>query len=310
MIGTKILEIARSLFSFRFLENIGEGAGMALSYFFIMGANSDPFIDLTVIEGWISLGMFIIIWYGVMKIILNLVWLLLFGKKFGLNIGILEFFHNKLKPVQAQRIVDSNEKEFEEQVKRKEKRINKMRKSLHKTKDNWRCYQVGKIKNALDKFNANKYTILGSVAAAGSVGVGMYDVMGLDATAISSMGIIDALTAGGFLGAGVLTLKGVFGKGLEGTAEYKERKKAEKENKLAAKEFNIDAEAQKFVEKLGVSKERGIELAKDKKDQLEKQAKEAEEKALNAKAAKMAKKNGISQEAALKAIQESESNNA
>jgi len=298
----KTLEFFRLMFSFRFLENLSEGASIALSYFFIMGGASKPFIDLSNIEGWISLGMFIIIWYGVMKIILNLVWALLFGKKIKFEIGILEFFHNKLKPVQAQRIVDSDEKEFEENIIKKERRLKKVKHSLHTRKDNWRCYHMQKVKNILAKINANKYTILGSIAAVSSVGVGAYEVVGVGPAAISSMGIIDALTAGGFLGAGALALKGVFGKGVENTENFQERKKLEKDNKAATKSFNIEIETQKFQKNLGISQERALELAKDKKAQLKKEAEQKEAKAFKKKTKKVAKKNGISEEKAKKLL--------
>ena len=278
---------------------------MALSYFFIMGGASKPFIDLSSIEGWISLGMFIIIWYGVMKIILNSVWVLLFGKKIQFEIGILEFFHNKLKPVQAQRIVDSDEKEFEENIIKKERKLKKMTRSFHTRKDNWRCYRMEKIKQLLAKLNANKYTILGSIAAVSSVGVGAYETLGLNGTeAITSMGVMEALAAGGFMGAAGLSLRSIFGKGLEGTQEYQDRKKAEKENKLAAKKYDVNAEGIKLANKLNISKEKGIELAKDKKVQLEKEAEEALLKAENEEAKKVAKKIGISEEKAKELVKE------
>ncbi|MFW6029016.1 MAG: hypothetical protein ACOCRO_02050 [Halanaerobiales bacterium] len=161
------------------------------------------------------------------------------------------------------------------------------------------------MKDILRKANANKYTILGSIAAAGAVGVGAYDVVGVEPTSIDSMSLIQALQAGGFLGAGALGLKAIFGKGLEDPETFEARKAEERKNKEAAKaqkksgEINIQTEANKLMKKHGISEEKALEVAKDKAEQKKKEAAKAEEERRKKKAEKLAKKHGISQEKAM-----------
>lgn len=306
---SKFFEVLRYLITFEFLGGIGDTAAMALSFFLITGATSKGTGSVTNLDALISLGMFIIIWYGVMKIFLNMLWHFLFAKKFHWKIGVLEMLHNRLKPVHAQRIVDSDDKDFDEKVEKNIRNIQKLGKNFRK-KEKRRCQELSRIKKALSQLNANKYSALGTVTALGAVGVGAYEVLGLSEEAVATAGIVEALTAGGFLGAAGLTIKGILGKGLENPEEYNARKESEAKNKAAYKEGKtnsdamIKAEADRLAKKLSISDEKALELAKDKAEKAEKEAKEANAIKLGKEATKIAKKQKVSVDSAIKVVAE------
>lgn len=201
----------------------------------------------------------------------------------------------------VQRIVDSDDKEFDEKVEQKLRKISRFSRTFRKQKEDRRCSELGRFKSALEKLNANKYSILGTATALGAVGVGAYEVLGLSEEAVASMGVIDALTAGGFIGAAGLTIKGIVGKGFESTDEYKARKAEEAKKKAdakAGKQFDseeaIKAEAKIIAKKHEVDEDKAMELAKHKVEKRKQEAKRAAALERGKQAEKFAKKEGVS----------------
>ena len=88
--------------------------------------------NIEVIDYVIRFGMLIIVWYGVIKIVLNVVWRILFGKPLLWKVGILEVFFGRLKPVYAQRMADITDAEIEEKTERYLESFNKVTKKVRK----------------------------------------------------------------------------------------------------------------------------------------------------------------------------------
>jgi hypothetical protein len=215
-------------------------------------------------------GMAIIVGYGVLKILLgNIMWPLLFAKRFEWKVGLLERLYGFLRPVKAQKMIDESDDEEHEQQKTIEY-IDK----IEKTRQLFNGKQHGGVprmnfKNILNGIIANKWTILGIAGVTGAALAGNP----LDPEKINAMlggDLATVLTVAGQLGAGFLAVKAAIGPGLE-TIEKAEARLAKeielKKAKLAnAEKLLVETKALKLAKQLGIDLEQAKAVVKAKED--------------------------------------------
>jgi hypothetical protein len=229
-------------------------------------------------------GMAIIVGYGVLKILLgNIMWPLLFAKKFEWKVGLLERFYNILRPIRAQKMIDESDDEEHEQHKTIEyiDRIEKTR-QLFSGGEQHGGVQRMNFKNILNGIVANKWTILGIAGVTGASLLGQpLNVETVEAVLGGDLGV--ALALAGQIGAGFLAVKAAIGPGLETIEEAKAREtkvlELKKAKALNAEKFVIETKALKLAKQLGIDLEQAKAVVKAK-----------EEKAKADKAALLAKK--------------------
>jgi len=214
--------------------------------------------------------MAIIVGYGVLKILLgNIMWPLLFAKRFEWKVGLLERLYGFLRPVKAQKMIDESDDEEHEQQKTIEY-IDK----IEKTRQLFNGKQHGGVprmnfKNILNGIIANKWTILGIAGVTGAALAGNP----LDPEKINAMlggDLATVLTVAGQLGAGFLAVKAAIGPGLE-TIEKAEARLAKeielKKAKLAnAEKLLVETKALKLAKQLGIDLEQAKAVVKAKED--------------------------------------------
>lgn len=303
-------------FIMKFTDGYGDGILTLVGAGVVYQVNDMINNSVTWANIFVSWGMVFIVGYGVVRIALNLLWNILFGRNFHWKVGLLDRLFRKLKPVRAQEIAEATDEEIQEkalQYIRKFKRVRKLKKHGGVKKMS--------IKNVIQQVNANKWTILGvgSIVATGAMAatgvvsadtldqvVGLVNGMPIEQ---ASEGLISATAMGAtaFLG-----IKAALGKGIETTDEYKARK--EQEAQLKAEEAELKASgklaAQKAVNKLVVklhipevqAKEIVAVQLKAKQDLEDLKAKQAHDR----KVQKLAAKLHISPEQAEKVIKEQE----
>ena len=239
-------------------------------------------------------GMAIIVGYGVLKILLgNIMWPLLFAKKFEWKVGLLERFYNILRPVRAQKMIDESDDEEHEQEKTIEyiDRIEKTRQLFNGSEQHGGVQRMN-FKNILNGIVANKWTILGIAGVTGAALLGQpLNVGTVDAVLGGDLGV--ALALGGQIVAGFLAVKAAVGPGLETIEEAKAREVKALELKKAkavnAERFVIETKALKLAKQLGIDLEQAktVVKAKEEKAKADKAAEVAgKEKAIIAKLAK------------------------
>jgi hypothetical protein len=239
-------------------------------------------------------GMAIIVGYGVLKILLgNIMWPLLFAKKFEWKVGLLERFYNILRPVRAQKMIDESDDEEHEQEKTIEyiDRIEKTRQLFNGSEQHGGVQRMN-FKNILNGIVANKWTILGIAGVTGAALLGQpLNVGTVDAVLGGDLGV--ALALGGQIAAGFLAVKAAIGPGLETIEEAKAREVKALELKKAkavnAERFVIETKALKLAKQLGIDLEQAktVVKAKEEKAKADKAAEvAAKEKAIIAKLAK------------------------
>jgi hypothetical protein len=239
-------------------------------------------------------GMAIIVGYGVLKILLgNIMWPLLFAKKFEWKVGLLERFYNILRPVRAQKMIDESDDEEHEQEKTIEyiDRIEKTRQLFNGSEQHGGVQRMN-FKNILNGIVANKWTILGIAGVTGAALLGQpLNVGTVDAVLGGDLGV--ALALGGQIAAGFLAVKAAVGPGLETIEEAKAREVKALELKKAkavnAERFVIETKALKLAKQLGIDLEQAktVVKAKEEKAKADKAAEvAAKEKAIIAKLAK------------------------
>lgn len=275
-------------------------------------------LDPAVIKiGWaeaiISWGTAIIVGYGVLKILLNMLWILFFGKKFEFRIGILELFARKVKPVKLQKWITMTDEELEEKASLYAEKITK---KAREKKQHGGALKMGFFKNVWNGVVANKQTILG-IAGAG-VGAAIFvanpelaaqaqNFVGGDfANLEGGLGLaIAAVTAG-------LTINAAVKQGIETPTEYQlriEEKKALKAEIKQAKAdgtFDLEKTKTKLMKQYGITEAKANEIVAEKLAALKAEAEAEKAAEKDAKAAKLAKKLGITKEKALEIVAEQE----
>ena len=248
-------------------------------------------------------GMAVIVGYGVLKILLgNIMWPLIFGKKFEWKIGLLERFYGFLRPVKAQTMIDESDDEEHEQQKTVEyiDTIEKTRQLFNGSEQHGGVRRMN-FKNILDGILANKWTILGVTGVTAAAFLGQPLNAGL-VEQILNGNLVAVLTVGGQLVAAGLAVNAAVGPGFETVEQAKARelKAAElkKAKALNAEKFAIEGKALKLAKQLGIDLEQAKTVVKAKEEKLkaDKIAKrEAKEKAIVANLAKVL---GVSEEQA------------
>jgi hypothetical protein len=239
-------------------------------------------------------GMAIIVGYGVLKILLgNIMWPLLFAKKFEWKVGLLERFYNILRPVKAQKMIDESDDEEHEQEKTIEyiDRIEKTRQLFGGSEQHGGVQRMN-FKNILNGIVANKWTILGIAGVTGAAVLGQpLNVGTVEAVLGGDLGV--ALALGGQIAAGFLAVRAAVGPGLETVEEAKAREVKALELKKAkaanAERFVIETKALKLAKQLGIDLEQAktVVKAKEEKAKADNAALvAAKEKAIVAKLAK------------------------
>jgi hypothetical protein len=239
-------------------------------------------------------GMAIIVGYGVLKILLgNIMWPLLFAKKFEWKVGLLERFYGFLRPVKAQKIIDESDDEEHEQQKTIEyiDRIEKTRQLFSGSEQHGGVQRMN-FKNILNGIVANKWTILGIAGVTGAALLGQpLNVGTVDAVLGGDLGV--ALALAGQIGAGFLAVKAAIGPGLETVEEAKAREikalELKKAKAVNAEKFVIETKALKLAKQLGIDLEQAktVVKAKEEKAKADKAALVAnKEKAIIVKLAK------------------------
>jgi hypothetical protein len=239
-------------------------------------------------------GMAIIVGYGVLKILLgNIMWPLLFAKKFEWKVGLLERFYSFLRPVKAQRMIDESDDEEHEQEKTIEyiDRIEKTRQLFNGSEQHGGVQRMN-FKNILNGIVANKWTILGIAGVTGAALLGQpLNVGTVEAVLEGDLGV--ALALGGQIAAGFFAVKAAIGPGLETIEQAKAREVKALELKKAkavnAEKFVIETKALKLAKQLGIDLEQAktVVKAKEEKAKVDKAALvAAKEKAIIGKLAK------------------------
>jgi hypothetical protein len=216
-------------------------------------------------------GMATIVGYGVLKILLgNIMWPLLFAKKFEWKVGLLERFYNILRPVKAQKIIDESDDEEHEQQTTVEyiDRIEKTRQLFNGSEQHGGVQRMN-FKNILNGIVANKWTILGIAGVAGAAVLGQ--PLGADTVGAVLEGNMQVILAlGGQLAAGFLAIKAAVGPGLETIEQAKARElKARdlaKAKALNAEKLAIEGIALKLAKQLGIELEQAKIVVKAKQD--------------------------------------------
>ena len=253
----------------------------------IAGANE--FADFVI--RW---GMAAIVGYGVLKILLgNIMWPLLFAKKFEWKVGLLERFYSFLRPVRAQKMIDESDDEEHEQEKTIEyiDRIEKTRQLFNGSEQHGGVQRMN-FKNILNGIVANKWTILGIAGVTGAAVLGQpLNVGTVEAVLEGDLGV--ALALAGQIAAGFFAVKAAVGPGLETVEQAKAREVKALELKKAkavnAERFVIETKALKLAKQLGIDLEQAktVVKAKEEKAKADKAAEVAgKEKAIIAKLAK------------------------
>jgi hypothetical protein len=216
-------------------------------------------------------GMAIIVGYGVLKILLgNIMWPLLFAKKFEWKVGLLERFYNILRPVKAQKMIDESDDEEHEQEKTIEyiDRIEKTRQLFGGSEQHGGVQRMN-FKNILNGIVANKWTILGIAGVTGAALLGQpLNVGTVEAVLEGDLGV--ALALGGQIAAGFFAVKAAIGPGLETIEEAKAREVKALELKKAkavnAERFVIETKALKLAKQLGIDLEQAKTVVKAKEE--------------------------------------------
>jgi hypothetical protein len=216
-------------------------------------------------------GMAIIVGYGVLKILLgNIMWPLLFAKKFEWKVGLLERFYNILRPVRAQKMIEESDDEEHEQEKTIEyiDRIEKTRQLFNGSEQHGGVQRMN-FKNILNGIVANKWTILGIAGVTGAAVLGQpLNVGTVEAVLEGDLGV--ALALGGQIAAGFFAVKAAVGPGLETIEQAKAREVKALELKKAkavnAERFVIETKALKLAKQLGIDLEQAKTVVKAKEE--------------------------------------------
>lgn len=239
-------------------------------------------------------GMATIVGYGVLKILLgNIMWPLLFAKKFEWKIGLLDIFYNILRPVKAQKIIDESDDEEHEQQKTVEyiDRIEKTRHLFNGSEQHGGVQRMN-FKNILNGILANKWTILGIAGVAGAALLGN-PLEGERIAAILQGNLVEVLAVAGQLGAGFLAVRAAVGPGIETLEVAKAREAKGLEVKKAkaanAEKFVIETKALALAKQLGIDLEQAKIVVKAKEEKVKADNAKANAKKEEAIIAKLAK---------------------
>ena len=224
----------------------------------------------------ITVGMFIIIWYGVLKILINIIWKFLFGKPLIWEVGLLEMLFKKLRPVYVQRVADMTDKELEETTDIYVNKLHKLRQKLFNNKQGGvaRMEKLkGLAKIVLRKVWANKKTnaaiaTVGAIAITGAAYLA-HARLGFNPLGLSQHDFVKLLTVEAIAAVG-LVLPGVLGAGYQTVEQYEKMSVAKKRVKAAKKQAKIEGnvvtpakEAEKLAKKLGIAIEAALPIVQE-----------------------------------------------
>ena len=233
----KIIGFFKGLFNLPALQEIKDLIYSGIMFVLYQDSvEGQSLTNIEVIDYVIRFGMLIIVWYGVIKIVLNVVWRILFGKPLLWKVGILEVFFGRLKPVYAQRMADITDAEIEEKTERYFESFSKVTKKITKD-DTRRCCKMNVFKNMLAKMNVNKKTntAIGTLGAL-AVGAGGYFAEMNGVPVSNVIGVpIEAVVAASALASVGLVLPGVLGAGRQSKEQFEVMLKQKKDAKLAKK---------------------------------------------------------------------------
>jgi hypothetical protein len=254
-------------------------------------------------------GMATIVGYGVLKILLgNILWPLLFAKKFEWRVGLLDRFYNFLRPVKAQKMIDESDDEEHEQQKTVEyiDRIEKTR-HLFNGKQHGGVRRMN-FKNILNGIVANKWTILGVAGVTGAAILGQpLNAETIEAILGGDMGVVLAL--GGQIAAGFLAVKAAIGPGFETVEQAQARElkgiELKKAKAINGEKLVIETKALKLAKQLGIDLEQAKAVVKAKEEKAKADKAQINAKKEEAVIAKLAKalNVGIEQATAIRLAQ-------
>jgi len=190
----------------------------------------------------ISIGMAILVSYGVMKLVVNIIWLLLFGKKFEWKIGLLEIFYKHLRVNRIVRMGDVNDLEEVIQAEQVVEIIKNSREKIRQESGRWKK-MMNKLSLFFKNFSRNKKT------NSALIGVGAifltaidYLLMRFGITNESIVGLISGnpdifaeLIAAEVVALSAVLSMGIKGKGFESEEEAQVRTEAKVSLKEKAK---------------------------------------------------------------------------
>jgi len=237
-----------------FIRKLWNSAGSSFGDFkeIIVGLIMLQFTDVTVfgtdglLNQIITIGMAILITYGVIKLIVNVLWLALFGKKFEWKVGLLEVFYKHLR---VNRIVSMGSVENEESAIQAEQVIELIKNSREKIRQEsgrWKK-MMEKLSLFFKKFSVNKKTNSALIAVAAMFLTALDYLLlefgitttSLIATIAGNPDIFSELIAGEIVALSAVLSMGIKGKGFESEEEAKIR--IENQSK-------VKTEAQKLAE--------------------------------------------------------------
>ena len=259
----------------------------------------------------ITVGMFIIIWYGVVKILINILWKFLFGKPLIWEVGVLDMLFKKLRPIYVQRVADMTNKEIEETTDHFVDKLHRLRQKIIDNKQGG-VARMNKIKafakSLYKKVWANKKTnaAIGTIGAMAITGVAFFAHAryGFNPLGLSSHDFAKLLTAEAVAGIGLIA-PGVLGVGYQSPEQFEKMVAAKKRAKLAQKQAKIEGkvitpaiEAEKLAKKLGIAIEAALPIVQEQAKAKQAAVVKKQQAVQKLAVAKLAKKLGISEEQA------------
>lgn len=251
-----ITEFIKKLFS-----SVGSGLGdfkeIVAGLVMIQLTNIDVFGQDGLLNSIISIGMAILVSYGVMKLLINIIWLLLFGKKFEWKIGILEIFYKHLRVNRIVRMGDVNDLDEVIQAEQVVEIIKNSREKIRQESGRWKK-MMEKLSLFFKNFGRNKKT------NSALIGVGAifltavdYLLMRFGITNESLIGLISGnpdvfaeLIAAEVVALSAVLSMGIKGKGFESEEEAQARVEAKVSIKEKAKADLAAAKAEGNKEKV------------------------------------------------------------
>ena len=210
--------------------------------FMIQLTNVQVFGQDGVLNQIITIGMAILVSYGVMKLIINLVWLSLFGKKFEWKVGLLEIFYKHLRVNRIVRMGDVNDLEEVIQAEQVVEIIKNSREKIRQESGRWKK-MMNKLSLFFKNFGRNKKTNTALIGV-GAIFLTAFDylLMRFGITNESIVGLISGnpdifaeLIAAEVVALSAVLSMGIKGKGFESEEEAQVRTEAKVSLKDKAK---------------------------------------------------------------------------
>lgn len=228
-------------------------------FFVIVFASNQLFGQDGILDNIITLGMAVLVLYGVMKLGMNILWLFLFGRKFEWKIGVLEIFFRHLKVNRAIHYAENND-ESSRQAEQVVEMLKNSQRKIRQKSGRWKK-MIEKLSLFFKNFNRNKKTNLALVSVVAMV------ITALDHFAaqfgILNVSVLEHLTQNAeifeaLIGAEALALAAIITQGIKGAGFESE----EQAQARIAKKQEAQTEANKNAETAKVEANR-IKVAKN-----------------------------------------------